>query len=364
MKYHVNEKGQSAYIQLYNQLKEDLISKAYPFGAKLPSKRLLAEETGLSVITVEHAYNLLIEEGYVATKERSGYFVIYKEDDFLSKSSANNFDLNYQPLPVQTPSDAEVETSLPFSVLSKTIRKVVLDQGKNLLVKCENNGLFCLRREICSYLKRAVGINATPEQVVVGAGAEYLYGLIVQLLGTDQNYGVENPSHEKIKQVYQAHGATCIPLDMGVDGIKSGKLKNAPVSVLHVTPYNSFPSGVTASASKRREYLQWSSISNGFIVEDNYDSELTISKKHEETLFSLSNGSRVIYLNTLSKTLSPGMRLGYMILPPELTKKFALKLGFYSCTVPVFEQYLLSELLSSGDFERHVNRVRRQKRKK
>lgn len=150
---------------------------------------------------------------------------------------------------------------------------------------------------------------------------------------------------------------------MGANGIKTQQLNCSNAQVLHTTPYNSYPSLITANASKRQEYLQWAKLRNGYIIEDNYDSELTISKKNEETLFSLTDYDNVIYVNTFSKTISPAIRVGYMVLPKKLIDEFDKRLGFYSCTVPTFEQYVIQYLLENGEFERHVNRVRRLRRK-
>ena len=149
---------------------------------------------------------------------------------------------------------------------------------------------------------------------------------------------------------------------LGYDGIKSEELKKSKATVLHITPFNSFPSGITATASKRKEYVKWAKERGGFIIEDNYDGELTVSKKNEDTVFSLSN-TNVIYLNTFSKTIAPSIRAGYIVLPKNLVKTYQENLGFYSCTVPVLEQFVLAELLSGGDFVRHINRVRRKRRK-
>jgi GntR family transcriptional regulator/MocR family aminotransferase len=361
MKYKIVLGHSPAYLQLYNQIKKDIVAKAYPYGAKLPSKRLLAEETGVSVITIEHAYELLVSEGYAESKQRSGYYVIYRERDFISHVAVDDLPHDVK-INLQTTSQTGV--TFPFSVLSKAMRKVICDYGESLLVKSHNKGVLAFRQELCSYLKRTVDIDAAPDQIIIGAGAEYLYGLVVQLLGKNKIYAIENPSYNKIRQVYTANGVMVEPLQMGKNGIITSDLASSRANVLHVTPYNSFPSMVTASVSKRNEYLHWANGRNGYIVEDNYDSELTISKKNEETLFSLSTKQNVIYINTFSKTLSSGIRVGYMLLPKTLVQTFEQNLGFYSCTVPVFEQLLLTELLSSGEFERHVNRVRRQKRKK
>ncbi len=359
MKYNIDKSGKPAYLQIYNQIKQDIITNAYTFQSKLPSKRVLKEEFGVSIITIEHAYDLLMQEGYVESKAKSGYYVVYRKDDFLSQS----FDEKEILQPDLDKLENTNDFAFPFSVLSKTMRKVMLDYGQNLLNKSHHKGLNSFRKAISSYLKRSVDINATPEQIVVGAGAEYLYSLIIQLLGEDKIYAIENPSYSKIEKVYLANQIKLERLDLGANGIKTQQLNCSNAQVLHTTPYNSYPSLITANASKRQEYLQWAKLRNGYIVEDNYDSELTISKKNEETLFSLTDCDNVIYVNTFSKTISPAMRVGYMVLPKKLIDEFDKRLGFYSCTVPSFEQYVIQYLLENGEFERHINRVRRLRRK-
>ena len=356
MKYRIEKDSpQSAYLQLYHQLRGDIVNGVYPNGKKLPSKRLLAEQTGVSVITVEHAYAILCDEGYLEPRERSGYFVSY--------SAADCFPVAEPDSVRQLPSARDLADDFPFSVLAKTMRRVLSEYGESILVKSPNNGCTELRKAIAAYLARCRGINVAPSQIVIGSGAEYLYGLIVQLLGRERVFALENPSYEKIRRVYLANGVTCDMLRLGGDGIRTSELARTDASVLHVTPFHSFPSGITASAGKRSEYIRWAHSRGGYIVEDDFDSEFTLSSKAEDTLFSLEPKRSVLYLNTFSKTIAPSMRLGYMVLPESLTDAFEQSVGFYSCTVPVFEQYVLAELLSNGDFERHINRVRRRRRK-
>ena len=357
MNYRINEQErQPSYLQLYHQLRQDIVDGVYPYGTKLPSKRLLAEEAGVSLITVEHAYGILCEEGYLNARQRSGYFAAYRPENLLTP-----------PPPSETVVMRGVPTAkdsvFPFSVLSKTMRKVLACYGEGLLQKSPNQGTDVLRGAIAAYLARNNGMVVAPSQIIVGAGAEYLYGLILQLLGKERVYGLEDPSYEKIRQVYTAGGGICRLLKMGEDGITSHALAATDATVLHVTPFHSFPSGVTATASKRQEYLRWTKERNGYLIEDNFDSELTPSKKNEDTVFSSDKEGRVLYLNTFSHTVAPSLRVGYLVLPPSLVGVFEEKLGFYSCTVPVFEQLVLAELLQSGDFERHINRVRRARRK-
>ena len=369
MNYHINPQlNKPAYLQLYEYLKHDIVTGAFTYGAKMPSKRTLAEDTGISVITVQHAYEILCEEGYLEGRQRSGYFAVYKDSDFVSVADGSENSVTYVN---NTEEDADVvsdgaktKQAFPFSVLSKTMRKVLLDYGDSILVKSPNHGCMELRVAISAYLKRSNGMNVRPEQIIIGSGAEYLYSLLVQLLGKEQVFGLENPSYNKIKQVYEANGVSCDMLKMGPDGIKTSELNRTKAGVLHITPFNSFPSGITADVSKRLEYLQWAKQRNAYIIEDNYAAELTVSRKNEDTVYAMSNDASVIYLNTFSETIAPSMRAGYLVLPEKLLGQFEEKLGFYSCTVPVFEQYVLAELINSGDFERHINRVRRERRKR
>jgi len=325
--------------------------------SKLPSKRIISNDVGVSVITVEHSLSLLCDEGYVEARERSGYYVIYRVGDFLT-------DPVHPVSECKTEPNAHMQNTgdFPFSVIARTMRKVLLDKNESILVKSPSRGNEELRTEICQYLARSRGIFVGPEQVVIGAGAEYLYGLIAQLLGRDIIYAIEKPCYNKIPKVYESFGIKCDPITLTTEGLSSSELASTKAKVLHVTPFNSFPSGISVGISKKNEYLRWAAARNGIIIEDNYDSELTVSSKAEDTLFSMSGGNHVIYLNTFSNTIAPSLRAGYMLLPKDLTQKFADDLGFYSCTVPLFEQFVLAELLRSGDFERHINRIRRKKR--
>lgn len=347
--------GESAYLQLYKALRRDITSGAYPFGSRLPSKRILAAETGLSVITVQHAYELLCDEGYAESRERSGYYVLWQPGTLMTPADSAP--------PRHGPSGTVPETAFPFSVYARTARRVLAEQGERLWIKPPNNGCEALREALAEYLARSRGIHVQPEQIVIGAGAEHLYSLVVPLLGRGRVVAIEEPSYDKIRRVYEANGAALDALPLGPDGIRTAALAATEATVLHVTPYHSFPSGVSISAAKKWDYLRWAHERNAMIVEDDYASEFTLSPKAEDSLFSLSPDGRVIYINSFSKTIAPSLRAGYMLLPRPLAADYAARLSFYSCAVPSLEQYILAELLRSGDFERHINRVRRRLRK-
>lgn len=356
MKYRIDKEKRPIYLQLYKQIRDDIIAGNYPYNTKLPSKRNLAEETGASTITVEHAYALLCDEGCVESRERSGFVVIFrKADGFAASSEPHTVE------PVQH--TLQDYPDFPVSLLRKTMRKVLTEYGDLLLDKAPNCGCIELLEAIRHYLARNRGIHVDVEQIVIGAGSEYLYGLIVELLGRNLVYAIESPSYKKIEQVYRATEIVYDSLPLTNSGIDSKALSNTKANVLHTTPYRSYPSGVTATASKRHEYIHWSEQGNRYIIEDDFESEFSISTKPADTLFAISSLDNVIYLNTFSKTISPSLRIGYMVLPVHLVEQFEQKLGFYSCTVPTFMQYVLAELINNGDFERHINRVRRKKRK-
>jgi GntR family transcriptional regulator/MocR family aminotransferase len=357
MKYIIDKENRPVYLQLYRQLRDDIVNHVYPYNSKLPSKRNLAEETGVSTITVEHAYALLCDEGYVEGRARSGFVVIFRQTDgFVSSAEATHAHHTSYGATHEAP-------DFPLSVLSKTMRKVLTEHGDLLLEKSPNLGCAELRDAIKRYLMRNRGIAVDTRQIVIGSGSEYLYGLIVELLGRDRIFAIESPSYKKIEQVYRATEIRYELLPLTPSGIDSQALALTHADILHTTPYRSYPSGVTATASKRHEYVRWAGEGDRYIIEDDFESEFSVSTKPTETLFSLSDHDNVIYLNTFSQTISPSLRIGYMVLPRHLVSVYEEKLGFYSCTVPTFMQYVLTELLNNGDFERHINRVRRKKRR-
>lgn len=356
MNYQIEKRsGESAYLQLYRQLRQDIISGALPTGAKLPSKRSLAEELGLSVITVEHALALLTDEGYLLSRPRSGYYVSF----------------GGAPAAALPPRRARLEDmragegapeDFPFSLWARTMRAVLSDYDRHILDRCPSKGCLPLRQALSAWLGRSRALSVDPEQIVVGAGAEYLYGLIVQLLGRERPFALEDPCYEQIRRVYEANGVRCQSLPMGEAGIESAALTGCPAGVLHVTPYHSYPSGVTASAAKRHEYVAWARERDSLIVEDDYDAAFASSSRRIQTICSL-DPDRVIYLNTFSKLLAPSVRTGFLVLPAGLLERYRTRLDSFSCTVPVFDQLVLAEFINAGHMERYISRRRRHQRR-
>ena len=340
---------------LYEKIKEDILNGKLKPGEKMPSKRMLAAHLSVSVITVEQAYLDLAAEGYLRARERSGFYVC--EMTLPEKKKRSRSSRTYlEEEKVFLPSDGDERQCL--LTVTRITRKILSEYPGILLMKPSHSGCAVLRNALSDYLFRFRGMDVKPEQIVIGSGAEYLYSLIVQLFGRDIIYGLEDPSYGKIKAVYEANGARCEMLEMDRDGISEKALQHSEAGVLHTTPFHSYPSGVTAQAAKRYRYIKWAQERNGFLIEDDYDSEFAFPRKPIETIYAMDRSGSVIYMNTFSKSLFPSVRIGYMAVPERLLRQYREKLGFYSCTVPVLDQYVLAEFIKSGSFERHLNRIR------
>ena len=202
-------------------------------------------------------------------------------------------------------------------------------------------------------------MDVKPEQVIIGAGTEYLYGLIIQLLGYDKCYAVEDPGYQKISRIYQAQNVCCKFVAMDENGINMEALEESGADVLHISPAHHFPTGLVTPVSRRYELISWASRKdNRYIIEDEYDSEFRLVGKPVPTLESIDVGEKVIYINTFSKSLSSTIRISYMVLPESLMRRYDEMLSFYACTVSNIEQYTLARFITDGCLEKHINRMR------
>lgn len=351
------------YEQLYEHIREDILNHIISPGEKLPSKRKLASHLKISVMTVETAYGQLLSEGYIYSKAKSGYYVNNIEKTLSLTAS----DIN--PIPVRenlTRSDYIYEfktntvdtENFPFSIWAKLMREVLRDKDKELLNKSEPKGLYSLRCEIAGYLKAYRGINCQSEQIIVGAGSEYLINIIIQLLGENKKYAVENPGYHKIAKILSAYNIETEYLPLDDYGVSMEHLIYSNINVLHVSPSHQFPTGIITPIKRRYEILKWAAETKSYIIEDDYDSEFRYGGKPVPALQSLDDNNRVIYMNTFAKSLAPSLRISYVVLPWDLVYKFDKNFCFYSNTVSCFEQYTLTKFMAGGYFERHINRMR------
>ena len=347
--------GVPLYEALYRCIRQDILSGVLRSGEKLPSKRALAQNLEVSKITVEAAYSQLLAEGFIRAQEKVGYFVEAVEQPSGGKADA---------LPAVQPTKQEFLLDLtangtehfPFSVWSRLQREVMLDYGEKLLLPLPNQGIPELRQAIAQHLAAFRGMHVDPDHILIGAGTDFLYNLLIQLLGRDKIYAVEEPGYSKIRKIYAAGGVECVSAPMDSQGVLPESIRNA--HVLHCSPSHHFPTGLVTTVRRRRELLDWAG-EDRFIIEDDYDSEFRFDAHPKPTLQTLDRQGRVIYMNTFSKSLAPSIRISYMVLPGTLMEEFRRRLGFYSCTVPSFEQYTLARFLSRGHFEKHINRMRK-----
>lgn len=352
------------YIHLYKCIKNDILQDTLHAGDKLPSKRNLAKNLNISIISVENAYAQLIAEGYVYSIPKKGFFVAdiktlhNKEESIIStenvqlSSGKSNYFADFT-------SNQTSSEHFPFSIWAKITRELLTHNQQELLTNPPCGGILPLRKAIAKHLKDFRNMTVSPEQIIIGAGTEYLYGLLIQILGFDKTYAVEDPGYSKISQIYESHCISCNFVSMDSFGVKISDLENQNIDIVHISPSHHFPTGTVMPISRRYELLGWATKSDArYIIEDDYDSEYRLNGQPIPTLQSIDVQEKVIYINTFTKTLASTVRISYMVLPKHLVNIFYSRLYFYSCTVSNFEQYTLAKFISEGYFEKHINRMR------
>ncbi len=359
-----NEGQEPLYQQLYRYIKEDIIQGVLEVDEKLPSKRSFAENLGISIMTVENAYAQLAAEGFIYSLPKKGFYVSdikavlpkRKEKAYIGKKQEQAEKGNWL---ADFTSNQTCSEQFPFSVWAKLMRKSLYENRQALMENAPCGGIWPLREALAGHLRDFRGMDVRPEQIIVGAGTEYLYGLLLQLLGMDKRYGVENPGYHKIYKIYKSHCVACSYVEMDGAGVKPSDLDKQQIDVVHISPSHHFPTGIVMPIGRRYELLGWAQGAEGrYIIEDDYDSEFRLCGKPIPSLQSIDVTEKVIYINTFTKTLSSTVRISYMVLPGQLLQRYYEMLSFYSCTVSNFEQYVLSHFISEGYFEKHINRMR------
>ncbi len=384
--YSFDHKGKDTlYEYLYKQIKQDIITRKLVPGEKLPSKRALAKQLDISTITVENAYSQLAAEGYIYSVPKSGFYVAAMPEEGTAVRIMKNTLLQGQK---QAGAAGQKEPRLqaderirqedkndiffadfvnnttpsanfPFTTWTKLMRETMSENSQDIMMKSPSAGIYELRSAIADYLYQFRGMQVEPEQIVVGAGTEYLYGLIIQLLGRDRIYAVEDPGYQKISRIYQANSVSCSHVPLDEKGVSIAALEHSGADILHISPSHHFPTGLVTPVSRRYELLSWASQSDGrYIIEDDYDSEFRLLGKPIPALQSIDVSEKVIYINTFSKSLSSTIRISYMVLPDSLMQQYQRELSFYACTVSNFDQYTLARFIRDGYLEKHINRMR------
>jgi GntR family transcriptional regulator/MocR family aminotransferase len=356
----VKSQGSPLYEQLYRYISGEIKSGSIKKNEKLPSKKALASHLQISQNTVETAYSMLVQEGYVNARARSGYYVcgiselipapVIKQSSVpTAAEAAYNYDFRTNAVDI---------SSFPFKTWAKLNREVVY-QSPELLFPGDVRGDSALRESLAKYLHEFRGVKCSAEQIVIGAGIEYLLMLICALLEPELKFAVENPGYGKAEMVLKNSGREVKYISLDRDGLMPVKLEESGADVAYITPSHQFPTGIIMPIGRRAELLRWAGASPlRYIIEDDYNSEFNFAGKPIPSVQGIDAGGRVIYMSTFSRILAPSIRIAYMVLPPELKEKFLAKFGRYSSTVSRFEQQTLSRFINGGYLSRHLNRVK------
>ena len=358
-----NLKGESMYTHLYKCIKKDILAGTLKPTEKLPSKRMLAKNLGISLITVENAYAQLLVEGYIYSEPKRGYYVAKLQQQLLPKNqpqASKPIIATKEQLTLSFAKSSVPPDTFPYNTWARLLRNTLTSADEHALISdTAAGGVLPLRKALAKHLYQFRGLSVSPEQIIIGSGTQTLYNLIVQLLGRSHVYALEDPGYPQLAAIYGANDVFCRYLPMDEQGIQAEVLESSGADILHITPSHQFPTGITMPVSRRYELLHWASKkSSRYIIEDDYDCEFRLFGKPIPPLQSIDKSEKVIYINTFSKTLAPTYRISYMVLPPHLASLFYAKLGFYSCTVSNFEQFTLAKFIEGGYFERHINRMR------
>ena len=356
--YDLSERGNtSLYQYLYQCILQDIRKGVIGPGEQLPSKRVLASHLSVGLITVENAYAQLQQEGYIYSIPPRGYFVQSGPSEGIQEASSGEEkeEAEHEYL-VDFKANKSGMSRFPASVWAKLMRQVLSEQSPELLKTVPYNGLFVLRKAISDYLRRVRGMQVKPSQIIIGAGTEYLYSRLLQLLGGSA-VAMEDPGYKKFGAIADSLKIPWVHIPIDGKGIQTKALAESGAGAVHVSPANHFPTGIVMPRQRRRELLEWAyEERERYIIEDDYDSELRYRGKILPTIYAMDRQQRVIYMNTFSKSLVPSIRISYMVLPDPLMERYRRTLSFYSCTVSSFEQCTLAKFISEGYLERHVNR--------
>lgn len=368
--YNLEQRGEaSLYEYVYLQIRDDIVAGRIAAGEHLPSKRAFASHLGISVITIENAYSQLLAEGYICSKPRRGYYACELPEAPVLASAAEDADRDSAPAGLNAhDADGQPEqfaalspSALEAARLWQSALRATLttEDEREIFSPAPAQGTARLRRAIAHHLRGTRGMNVNPDNIVIGAGAQLLDTMLVQLLGADKVYAVEDPGYLRLTRIYQAMGCKVRHIPLDGEGVNLGELLDAGVDVLHLMPSHQYPTGLVTSIARRYALLSWAAEQPGrYLIEDDFDCEFRLAGKPIPALASIDAAQSVIYTNTFSKSLSSALRLAYMILPDELMERFRRELGFYASSVSSVDQVALARLLESGDYERHVNRVR------
>ena len=355
------------YQQIYEHIRQEIREGKLLAGERLPSTRSLAEYLQVARSTVDYAYDQLLSEGYIEAKPYKGYFVCRLEGIFTmeqremtepevvrpdSEEDGTQVQIDFSPYGIDM-------TEFPFGVWKRITKNILNDSNSELFAQGEPQGDYDLRMTISRYLHSSRGVNCRPEQIIVGAGNDYLLLLLEKILGRHVGIAMENPTYKRAYRIFQSFAYRIYTVDMDDKGMRADKLLELPVRAAYVMPSHQYPTGAVMTIGRRAELLRWAEKEpDRYLIEDDYDSEFRYRGKPIPSLQSSDKRGKVIYIGTFSKAIAPAIRVSYMVLPESLLEVYRRDCSFYSCTVSRIDQRILNEFIRDGYFERHLNKMR------
>jgi len=365
------DKEKCLYEQIYEHIKNEIRDGKLLAGERLPSTRSLSEYLQVSRSTVDYAYEQLLGEGYIESRPYRGHFVCAmeelssmdggltqpaeagNEEERVIEETAGDWKYDFSPYAIDM-------TGFPFGVWKKITRNILTCANSDLFSRGEAQGDYDLRETISRYLHSSRGVNCKPEQIIVGAGNDYLLMLLEKILGRHMRVAMENPTYMRTYRIFQSFAYDIVTVDMDESGMRTDRLFQENVSAAYVMPSHQFPTGTVMPIGRRMELLKWASKGTGrYLIEDDYDSEFRYYGKPVPALQASDEHGRVIYIGSFSKAIAPAIRVSFMVLPNPLLEKYKRDCSFYSCTVSRIDQRILNEFIRDGYFERHLNKMRK-----
>lgn len=355
------------YQQIYEHIRQEIREGKLLAGERLPSTRSLAEYLQVARSTVDYAYDQLLSDGYIEAKPYKGYFVCRLEGIFTMEQREMTEPEVVRPDSQEDGTQVQVDfspygidmTGFPFGVWKRITKNILNDSNSELFAQGEPQGDYDLRMTISRYLHSSRGVNCRPEQIIVGAGNDYLLLLLEKILGRHVGIAMENPTYKRAYRIFQSFAYRIYTVDMDDKGMRADRLSGLPVRAAYVMPSHQYPTGAVMTIGRRAELLRWAEKEpDRYLIEDDYDSEFRYRGKPIPSLQSSDKRGKVIYIGTFSKAIAPAIRVSYMVLPESLLEVYRRDCSFYSCTVSRIDQRILNEFIRDGYFERHLNKMR------
>ncbi|PID67230.1 MAG: GntR family transcriptional regulator [Fusobacteriales bacterium] len=348
------------YLQIYSEIKNFILEGSLVSKSKLPSKRNLMKKYNISQNTIQNALYLLMEEGYIYSEERKGYFVsdlenLYVKANISHKKKKENkiskvkYNFSYSGVD---------SASLPRNIFKKLSKEIYEEMNNDFSFQGEIQGYKLLRESICEYLSEARGFEAEAKQIIISSGTEYLFHIIFKLF-KNVKYGLENPGYKMLQDLFFSNKIDYSAINLDDEGMIVDELKEKNINIACITPSHQFPTGVIMPIKRRQEILNWAnSKENRYIVEDDYDSEFKYNGKPIPALKAIDYKDKVVYIGSFSKSISPAIRVSYMVLPRKLLEIYKKKLPYFICPVSIPTQKILYKFIQEGHFVKHLNRMR------